>query len=379
MELTVSKDILAGALRNALNVVGKSSTLPILNNVLLEAKDNKLVVVGTDLDITVRTEVPVTLKEEGTITLLAKKFGQIINSLPEGEVTLKTDDKQQATIACKKSFFRLVGLDSAEFPRESAIENGFSFNLPPHEFRKILAKVSYAVCPDVTRRALNGVLLSLRGGKLTAAATDGRRLALMEKQLAEGTVGEGDVILPPKAVSEVEKLCALGADKPAPTKQQQAQQVEEPIQVTLSDRRAAFKLGGTLLTTKLVDGNYPNYRQVIPTAFASSVIIPREDFSAVLNRVAMVVTENSATVRINLENAKMTVSALSSEIGEASEPMEVSYEGKPLQIAFNPEFLSEPIKQLECDQLVLNVNDEFSPLSLTGDDGFLYIIMPMRV
>ena len=379
MELTVSKDILAGALRNALNVVGKSSTLPILNNVLLEAKDNKLVVVGTDLDITVRTEVPVTLKEEGTITLLAKKFGQIINSLPDGEVTLKTDDKQQATISCKKSFFRLVGMDSAEFPRESAIENGFSFSLPPHEFRKILAKVSYAVCPDVTRRALNGVLLSLRGGKLTAAATDGRRLALMEKQLAEGTPGEGDVILPPKAVAEAEKLCALGADKPASTKQQQAQQVEEPIQVTLSDRRAAFKLGGTLLTTKLVDGNYPNYRQVIPTAFASSVIIPREDFSAVLNRVAMVVTENSATVRINLENAKMTVSALSSEIGEASEPMEVSYEGKPLQIAFNPEFLSEPIKQLECDQLVLNVNDEFSPLSLTGDDGFLYIIMPMRV
>ena len=379
MELTVSKDILAGALRNALNVVGKSSTLPILNNVLLEARDNKLVVVGTDLDITVRTEVPVTLKEEGTITLLAKKFGQIINSLPEGEVTLKTDDKQQATISCKKSFFRLVGMDSAEFPRESAIENGFSFSLPPHEFRKILAKVSYAVCPDVTRRALNGVLLSLRGGKLTAAATDGRRLALMEKQLAEGTTGEGDVILPPKAVTEAEKLCALGADKPAPTKQQQAQQVEEPIQVTLSDRRAAFKLGGTLLTTKLVDGNYPNYRQVIPTAFASSVIIPREDFSSVLNRVAMVVTENSATVRINLENAKMTVSALSSEIGEASEPMEVSYEGKPLQIAFNPEFLSEPIKQLECDQLVLNVNDEFSPLSLTGDDGFLYIIMPMRV
>jgi len=363
MKLTVSKDALASAVRQVLNVVSARTTLAVLNNVLLEIVEDKLVLTGTDLEVSIRTEVPVTVAEPGSVTVLAKKFGQIIGSLPEGEVLLETDEKQHTTISCKKAFFKIVGMDSAEFPRESPLENGWSFTMTCAEFRKILGKVAYAASPDESRRVLNGILLSLRNGMLTTAATDGRRLALVEKSMADAVPGEGDVILPPKAVNEIQKL----GDG------------NETLTVHLTDRRVAFNAGSTLITSKLVDGNYPNYRQVIPASFASSVIIPREEFQTVLNRVSMVVSETSASLKLKLDKAQMTVSATSAEFGESSEPLEVSYEGKPVQIAFNPDFLKDPLRHLDSDQVILQFNDEYSPVSISGDEGFLYIIMPMRV
>jgi DNA polymerase III subunit beta len=363
MKLTVSKDLLMSALRRVLNVISTRTPLPVLNNVLLETVDDKLVLVGTDLEVSMRTEVPVTVAEPGNATVMAKKFGQIISVLPDGDVLLETDANYHTKISCKKSFFKIVGTDSAEFPRESPMENGWSFTTTCGDFQKLLSKVSYAASPDESRRVLNGILLSMRGGALTAAATDGRRLALIEKPLPGGAPGEGDVILPPKVVSEAQRI-----GEPS-----------ESLTVQLTERRVAFKTGSTLITSKLVDGNYPNYRQVVPAAFAQSVIVPKAELQAVLNRVSMVVSETSASVKLKLEKAQATVSATSSEFGESSEPIEVSYEGKPLQIAFNPGFLIDPLKFLDCEQVVIKFNDEYSPVSIEGDEGFLYIIMPMRV
>lgn len=363
MKLTVAKDQLTAALRRVLNVISTRTTLPVLNNVLLEAADDKLVLTGTDLEVSIRSEIPVKVEEGGTITILAKKFGQIVGSLPDGEVTLAADANHQLSISCKKSFFKIVGMDSAEFPRETAVENGWSFTTTCGDFRKGLEKVSYATSQDENRRVLNGILLSLRGGMQTLAATDGRRLAMIERALPDGVSGEGDVILPPKVVAELQKL---GEDK-------------EQLVVQLSERRVAFKTPDTLITSKLVDGNYPNYRQAIPPSFSQNIIIPRSEFQTVLNRVSMVVSETSASVKLKLDKAQMTVSATSSEIGESSEPLEVSYEGKALQIAFNPGFLMDPLKNLDCDHISLDFNDEYSPVKISGDEGFLYIIMPMRV
>ncbi len=364
MKLTVSKELLASSLRRVLNVVSARTTLPILNNILLETADGKLVLTGTDLEVSIRTEIPVTVTEDGSITILAKKFGQIVGVLPDGEVTLETDKDNRVKISCKKSNFNIIGVDSAEFPRENAMENGWSFTTTCGDFRKNLSKVSYAASPDESRRVLNGILLSLRQGMLTMAATDGRRLALVEKPLTGGSTGEeGDVILPPKVVAELQKLGEAG----------------DELVVQLTDRKAAFRAGGTVITSKLVDGNYPNYRQVIPAKFSASVILPREEFQSVLNRVSMVVSETSSSIKLKLEKALATVNATSAEFGESSEPLEVSYEGREIQMAFNPSFLSEPMKHLEADQIVLDFNDEYSPMKISGDEGFLYIIMPMRV
>jgi DNA polymerase-3 subunit beta len=254
-------------------------------------------------------------------------------------------------------------MDSAEFPREAPLENGWSFTTTCGEFQKILGKVAYAASPDESRRVLNGILLSLRSGMLTTAATDGRRLALVEKALAGSVPGEGDVILPPKVVNEIQKLG----------------EAEKNLTVQLTERKVAFRTDDTVITSKLVDGNYPNYRQVIPGSFGQSVVIPRTEFQTVLNRVSMVVSETSSSVKLKVEKAQVVVSAVSSEFGESSEPLEVSYEGKTLQIAFNPAFLMDPLKHLESDQVRLEFNDEFSPVMISGDEGFVYIIMPMRV
>ena len=270
MKLTIAKEQLTAALRRALNVSSTRTTLPILNNVLLETVDGKLVLTGTDLEVSIRTEVPATIDDPGSITVLAKKFGQIIGSLPDGDVILEIGENQQLAISCKKSFFKIISMDSAEYPRESQMENGWSFASTCGELRKSLEKVAYSTSPDETRRVLNGILMSLRGGLLTMAATDGRRLAMVEKALPDGVAGEGDVILPPKVVNELQKL---GDD-------------EKPVTVQLSDRRVAFKTADTLITSKLVDGNYPNYRQAIPGSFSQTVILPRQDFLTVLNRVS---------------------------------------------------------------------------------------------
>ena len=362
MKTTVSQDSLASGLRKVLSVVSTRTTIPVLNNVLVEAGEGKLALTTTDLEVLVRTELEAVVEENGITTLPARKFGQLVNALSGKEVHFETGDNESTSITCGNSRFRIVGLDPQEFPNDSAFDAQWSFSLPAVEFRKMVSKVSYAVSFDDPRQVLSGILLSLRSSNLTAVATDGKRLALLEKNLEGDSMPEGDVILPDKVVKELERLLEDSGD----------------ISVELSDSRASFAFGGTRITSKLVDGAYPNYRQVIPGGFTKSVAIPREDFADVLNRVSMVVSETSASVKLMIEPAKMTVSAQSPEVGEASEPLEVSFDGEPIQFSFNPYFVADPLRRLECDQLVLQFNDQFSPVSLSGDEGFLYVLMPMR-
>jgi DNA polymerase-3 subunit beta len=255
-----------------------------------------------------------------------------------------------------------VGLDPKGFPKDTGFTEEWSLSLPGTDLRKALAKVAYATSEDETRHVLNGILLSVREGTLTVVATDGRRLALVERHLSGAGVPDGDVILPAKLVAELQHVLEGEGD----------------VTVRLSASRAAFEFGQTLLVSKLVEGTYPNYRQVVPSNFAQSVAIPRPAFADALNRVAMGVSETSAAVKVHLKPAEMVISAVSAEVGEATEPVEVSYEGTPLAMAVNPLFMTEPLKHLECDQLILQFNDEYSPVAISGDEGFLYVVMPMR-
>ena len=363
MKVTIANQQLSTGLRRVLAAVSSRTTLPVLNNVLIECEEEKLLLTTTDLEVCIQTAMPAHITEPGATTLPAKKFAQIVGSLPEEDIVLETGEDQSTSISCQRSYFRILGLDPDEFPRDSDFVEDWSLNIVADELRKSLSKVSYASSVDEARHVLNGTLMSLRGGILTIAGTDGRRLALVEKSIVGGeSLPDGDVILPPKVVGELERML------PGDTE----------VVVRLSESRAAFAFGGTLITSKLVEGTYPNYRQVVPAEFRHSVAIPRESFGAVLNRVAMVVSESSSSVRLRLDKAAMTVSATSAEFGEAREPLEVSYEGDPLEIAFNPLFFTEPLRHLECDQLIMQFNDEYSPVSLAGDEGFLYVVMPMR-
>lgn len=362
MKVTIPKDDLANILRKVLSAVNTKTTIPVLNNVYLEASENKLAVAATDLEVFIRSQIDATVESEGQTTLPARKFGQIISALPDGKVVLETDENEQTSIACNRSFFRMLGLSASEFPFDEESDGEWNFTLPAPDFKKMLSKVSYAASTDESRHVLNGILLSIRDGIVTSVGTDGRRLALLEGPLNNENIADGDVILPPKVIAELIKVLDQDSE----------------LTVQLSDSRACFILPDTLITSKLVEGSYPNYRQVIPSGFNNSAVFPRDSFAQAVNRVAMVVTESSSSVRLNLETGKATISASSAEVGESNEPLEVSYEGEPLEISLNPQFLIDPLRHMECDQVVLQFNDQFSPVSLSGDEGFLYIIMPMR-
>jgi DNA polymerase-3 subunit beta len=361
MKVTVSRDNLLLGLRRVGPFIGSRTTLPILNNVLVVAEGETLTLSTTDLEVSIRTSVPAFVQEAGSTTLPAKRLTSIVGALPEGDVALELGESNQTQLRCGRSSFKIVGLDPKDFPEDKEFAEEWAFSLPASDLKKCLAKVAYSRSSDESRHVLNGVLMSVREGMLSIAATDGRRLALIERSLEEQTAPEGDVILPSKIVSELSKLL-VGDDK---------------VGVKLSDSRAVFECPDTVIASKLVEGSYPNYRQVIPESFAHSAAIPRVTFEHVLGRIALVVSDSSASVKLVIEAGVMKVSA-SSEVGEAEEPMDVSYEGDRFELSFNPDFFRDPLRELDCDQLIMQFNDGYSPVALAGDEGFIYVVMPMR-
>lgn len=361
MKCTVERDALAEGVRRVLNVVSSKTTLPVLANVLIEAAEDHLKLTTTDLEVSVTTRVDAIVETAGETTLPAKKFGQIVGSLPSGDVGMVTEEGFHTSISCGQAFFRISGLSADEFPREDELETNWAFSMPAGDMRRAIERVAYAATSEDSRRVLTGILLSLREGVLTSAATDGRRLALVETSLNEDVDSDGDVILPPKLVSELQRTMGTQGD----------------VSVAVSEARISFQFGATHIISKLIEGAYPNYRQVIPETFTMSAVVPREEFLTVLARVGTVL-DDSGTVSIELKESTLTVSASSPEFGESSEPMSVSFEGSPVTMAFNPVFVSEPLRHMTADQTIIQINDQFSPIQLSGDEGFLCIIMPMH-
>ena len=363
MKLTVTKDNLVSAIKRVVNAVSSKITLPALSNILVEAEGDSMILTASDLELSIEARVPAMVFEAGATTLPAKKFMQIAGGLPNGDVTIETTDDEQSTLSCQKAYFKIHGLAAENFQKPEEVQEEWTLKLPVQDLVKNLIKVSYAKSMDEDgRRYLNGVLLSVRGDVLTIAATDGRRLALVEKPLEAGTAVDGDIILPAKASVELTRsLDGVGE-----------------VTIRVSQSTIVFETADVVLTSKLIEGTYPNYRQVIPKTFAKNVAIPRAAFSEALARVSMVVSDSSTSVRLTLGPNTLTISANSNEVGESSEPVEIEYSDEPFEISFNPQFVSEPLKYLDCEQLIMQVSDDLSPVALTGDEGFLYIIMPMR-
>ena len=363
MKISVPTHSLVMSLRKVLNIVSPRSTLPVLSNVLLTASKNELSLFTTDLEICITTKITAEVESEGQTTIPAKKFGQIVSTLSGENVTIETDSELITSISSGKALFKIMGLNPSEFPKETEFQENQTLLFNKMDFLKILKKICYSSSKDQTRIILNGILLSMREGNLTAVATDGRRLALVEKVLDnQDSLIDCDVILPSKVVNELQKLLDEDGD----------------ASIKLSDSNATFIIDNTVLTTKLIEGSYPNYRQVIPASFTNSIQLPRENFSEVLNRVSIVVNESGSSVKFSLEQDEAVLEANSAEIGEANESMQVAYQGYPLSISFNPDYLKDPLKVLDCDELTLRFNDEYKPVVMLGDEGFLYVIMPMR-
>lgn len=363
MKFSISKEELLDGLQKVQHVVSTRTTLPILSNVLLQARDGRLTLTTTDLDVGITGSVPAEIAKPGATTLPAKRLVNIIRELPASEVEIAVDAKNVASIRSGRSFFKIIGLGEDDFPPLPDFAEAREYRIPQQLLRDGLRKTAYAISTDETRYVLNGIFTSFRDGKLTLVATDGRRLAMVENDLDFPASQETEVIVPTKAVQELQRLLGDSGE----------------VQVQLSDSQVSFSIGEHRLVSKLIEGNYPNYRQVIPGEPAERVELPREATLDTVRRVSLLSSDKSNSVKLVFGENNVEVTANSPDVGEAQETLEVPYNGKPLQIAFNPEFLKAPLQNLEEETVYLDLIDEMSPGVVRIEGSFLYVIMPMRV
>ena len=363
MKFTLSRDKLLEGLQQVQNVVSTRTTLPILSNILIKAQKNGLTMTATDLDVGVQGFIECEVEQIGGGTLPAKRFFSIVRELPANDVRIEIDSKNIATIRSGQYVSKIVGLPEEEFPPLPKFDESRSFTLKQAELKDGLKRTAYAISTDETRYVLNGVLCAFKDNKLTLVATDGRRLALMDIEAEITAEQEVSLIVPAKAVNELQRLLKDDGD----------------VKIKVGQNQIAFELNNALLISKLIEGNYPNYRQVIPAETKERVTLERESFHNAVRRVALLTSEKSNSIKLVLTKNNLDVVANSPEIGEAKETIAVKYSGKEFTIAFNPELLMAPLRNLVDDEIYLDLIDEMSPGLIRTKGPFLYVLMPMRI
>lgn len=375
MEFKINKDHFSNGLQQVLNVVGTRSAMPILGNVLIEASADHISLTTTNLDIGIRCRITAEVTTEGSITLPVRKLATIVKELPQQEVFFELASNNQAKITSGGSIFKVMGIGTDEFPPLPSFENQHVFKLEQNDLANMLKSVSFAQSSDENRYILNGVYFNFSDENLTLVATDGRRLALTSYELEADSSDTGSLILPAKTVSEIERLVGKG----------------ESVKIAFNDRQVAFEIAiedeegnsGLIdhiyLVSKIVEGNFPNYRQVIPKETEHRIKIERELFLECVHRAALVTSEKSNSIKLKISNNLMEIMGCSSEYGESHESMGIAYEGPDVQIAFNPTFLMEPLRALSHDEIFFEFKDELSPGLVKTLNQFLCVIMPLRL
>ena len=363
MKFSATKEKLLEGLQQVQNVVSTRTTLPILSNVLLQAKEGAVHLTTTDLDVGVRGSFEANVDKTGATTLPARRLFTIIRELPSSEISVEVDGKNAASIRSGQSFFKILGLPEEEFPPLPKFEDAKMVTMRQKDLHDGLRKTAYAISTDETRYVLNGVLFSFKENKLTLVATDGRRLAMLDIELEFPRSHEADIIVPTKAVTELQRLLKDDGE----------------VKISLGSGQIAFDLNNTLLVSKLIEGNYPNYKQVIPSETKERVTLERETFLNSLRRVSLLASDKSNSIKLSFSKNNIEITANTPEVGEAKESLPVAYKGRDFSIAFNPEFLMAPLRNLTEDEVFFDLIDEMSPGVLKIQTPFLYVLMPMRV
>ena len=363
MKFRIEKDQILEALQKVQSIVGQRTTLPILSNVLLEAKSGRLSLITTDMEVSVCTSIEADIQRDGATTLPARRFFSICRDLPNHQVEISVSDDDVADILSGSYNCKLEGLSVDDFPPMPKFEESSSYKLRQGTFKDILQKTSYAASTDESRAILNSSLMAFRDNKLTVVCTDGRRLALVEQEIEMPEAAELDIVVPTKTVNELIKTLNEDGDAIIKT----------------SATQVSFEFGNIFIISKLIDGTYPNYRQVIPSQCEERIAVDREMLQSAVRRVSLMLDDQAASVKIKIKENRMELITSSPEVGESHESLPVKYSGKDITIAFNPAFLMAPLKHLDNDEIFLELSDELSPGVIKTNVPFLYVIMPIRV
>jgi DNA polymerase-3 subunit beta len=371
MEFSASKPDLLKELNLTQGVVEKKTTIPILSNLLMEAEGSSLRISATDLDLGVRCGCPANVKEEGAGTVPAKRFLEIVRSLPEAEIRIKVLENHWVQVTCGRASFKLVGMAKDNFPALPAIPKELA-SLPGSACTTMMQRTIFAISGEESRYTLNGALLFLKPDSVTMVATDGHRLALIERDVkVEGLKNELRVLIPKKAMAELLRMLSEG---------------EEAVVVRLAkdEGHLFFSLGERVLISRMLTGQFPNYEAVLPRENNRVVELNTEAIAQAIHRVALLADERSRAVRIQLDKDRLEISSSSGEYGEAQETLDAAYQGEPLQIGFNYQYLVDFLNVVgDSARVRLELKDEQSAGQLRpADEGtyrYRYVVMPMRI
>ena len=372
MRITIERASFLKALNHVQSVVERRNTIPILSNVLLHAEKGRLSLTATDLDIEVVESADADVVRQGATTASAHTLYDIVRKLPDGaQVQLEFGEGDgRLTLSAGRSRFQLQALPREDFPSMAAGNLPHKFSLPADSLAELIDKTRFAVSTEETRYYLNGIYLHALTEKnktlLRAVATDGHRLARYELAAPKGAAEIPGIIIPRKTINELRKLL---------------EDFEEAVEITISDTKIRFVLGTVTLTSKLIDGTFPEYQRVIPTGNDKLLEVVRDELKEAVDRVSTVSTEKSRAVKFNLEKGRLTLSVVSPEAGTATEELLIEYKAAPIEIGFNARYIMDILERIEGAKANFLFSDAGSPTLVRDSDGeaALYVLMPMRV
>ena len=372
MKLAVEKKDLLNVIARAQNIVEKRNTMPILVNVLLDAKNNGLRGFATDLEVSLTDEIPAQIKTPGKVAVNAKSLFEIIKELPEGKIELERKENNWLKITQNRAVFNIVGISPEEYPVFPTFTTQEFVKIDSNVLSEMIEKTIYSVSTDETRYHLNGVYLEVRtdkdGPTYRMVATDGHRLSLIDRRIPEAAVKASSpgVIIPRKGLHEIRKLL---------------ESVEETVEIAIEGAQLIVRHGTTVLMVRLIEGKYPNYQQLIPQNLKEHFLVQREALLSSLKRVSLLSNAKSKGVTFALAGGRMEITSNNPELGDAKEEIEVEYKGKDMRIGFNARYVLDVLASMHDEIVRVELNDQLSPglVRPNQDPSYTCVVMPMRI
>jgi DNA polymerase-3 subunit beta len=371
LAFSINREAFLQGLSRVQSIVERKNTVPILSNVLIDGSGGRLKLMATDMEVGISGYLDGSMKSEGAVTVSARKLFEIIKELPsESEVNLQVKDGNVSEITCGTSSFELKGLPAEDFPSLPAYEDGNFLTLDAESFGEMIRKTIYAASTDETRYNLTGVLFQMEDGDgsnfVRMVATDGHRLAMVEKG-AEGKIRPGEsVVIPRKSLNEVRRLLDEG---------------DGEIEVDFQKQHGVFRKDSIVLTTRLIDMSFPSYQQVIPEGEGVVGVVEREAMISAIRRVSLLSSERSRAVKFSFSSSTITVHTNNPDLGAASESIPVSFDGEDMEVTFNARYMLDTLNSMAASEVAISLKDELSPCKIyqKDDTSYIAVIMPMRL
>jgi DNA polymerase-3 subunit beta len=365
MEIRLNRSEFLGELVPMQGIVERKTTIPVLSHLLLTAREDKLHLAATDLDVSLTSWCDAEVKREGGVAVQAKKLVEIIRSLTAEEVLLNQEEPRELTIRAGRSRFKIHGLSPDDFPTLPAVEEEGTVGIPFAEFRRMVAKILFAVSAEESRFQLNGALFKLKNGSAEMVATDGHRLALVEGRM-EGSAGDDAVLVPRKALQELQRLEGDGQ-----------------LSYRRGEHHLSFRLGRRELICRILEGTFPDYERVIAKDNDKKILFERKILSDAVQRVALLTGDRARAVRLQFGPEQMVISAANPDLGEAVEEVACDYDGPEFRLGINPDYLTQFLAAVDTERIRLELKDENTQCVGYPHEGpdvrYLCVIMPMRI